>query len=113
MNTATLTKTTAAQDAFVNEARALLGDKGFTQDPERVEPWLTDWRGRYTGRALGLASPASTDEVAALMKLCVQHRVPIVPQGGNSGMAGGATPDESGNGVILSLRRMDAIRFVN
>ncbi|NQX95916.1 MAG: FAD-binding oxidoreductase, partial [Erythrobacter sp.] len=113
MTTATLPPTSARTQAFIEGARELLGAKGFTQDPELVEPWLTDWRGRYTGRALGLASPASTQEVAALMQLCNEHRVPIVPQGGNSGMAGGATPDESGNGVILSLRRMNTIRSLD
>lgn len=80
---------------------------------EDLEPWLTDWRGRYTGKALGLASPASTQEVAALVKLCAEHEVPIVPQGGNSGMAGGATPDKSGTSVLLSMRRMNAIRSLD
>lgn len=96
--------------AFLAAAGQLLGPRGLTTDPERMDAWLTDWRGRYTGRALALASPASTAEVAALVKLCAAHGVPIVPQGGNSGMAGGATPDETGTALILSLRRMDAIR---
>lgn len=95
---------------FLNEAAALLGDRGFTTDPERLDGWLTDWRGRYTGRALALASPASTEQVSALVKLCGKHSVPIVPQGGNSGMSGGATPDETGDAIVLSLRRMDSIR---
>ncbi len=94
---------------FATEATALLGPRGFTQDAELVDPWLTDWRGRYTGRAIGLASPASTAEVAALVKLCARHGVPIVPQGGNSGMSGGATPDASGDALVLSLRRMNSI----
>lgn len=100
----------AAADRFLAEAAALLGPRGLTTDPDRMDPWLTDWRGRYTGRALALAQPASTAEVAALVKLCAVHGVPIVPQGGNSGMAGGATPDASGTAIILSLRRMDRIR---
>lgn len=78
-----------------------------------MAPWLTDWRGRFTGRALAMASPASTAEVSALVKLCAQHRVPIVPQGGNSGMSGGATPDDSGEGLLLSLRRTNAIRSLD
>jgi len=77
-----------------------------------MDAWLTDWRGRYTGRALALASPATTAEVAALVRLCAAHGVPIVPQGGNSGMAGGATPDDSGTALLLSLRRMNAIRVI-
>ena len=97
-------------DAFLSAATAILGQRGLSRDSEVMNPWLTDWRGRYSGRAIALASPASTEEVAAVVKLCVQHRVPIVPQGGNSGMSGGATPDESGDSLLLSLRRMDTIR---
>ncbi len=96
-------------DTFLTALRALLGPRGFTDDPELVGPWLTDWRGRYTGKAIGLASPASTTEVAMLVKLCGQYGVPIVPQGGNSGMSGGATPDDSGEALVLSLRRMNTI----
>lgn len=99
--------------AFLAEVAAVLGERGLTTDPERVNAWLTDWRGRYTGRALALASPASTAEVVALVKLCAAHGVPIVPQGGNSGMAGGATPDETGAAILLSLRRMDRIRSLS
>ncbi len=100
-------------DAFLGALRALLGERGLTTDPQLMDTWLTDWRGRYTGRALALASPASTAEVAALVKLCAGHGVPIVPQGGNSGMAGGATPDASGQAILLSLRRMNAIRSLS
>ncbi|MGB3166687.1 MAG: FAD-binding oxidoreductase [Alteraurantiacibacter sp.] len=96
--------------AFLDAARELLGDRGLTTDPELVDPWLTDWRGRYTGRAIALASPADTAEVAALVKLCGEHGVPIVPQGGNSGMSGGATPDAGGRAILLSLRRMNGVR---
>ncbi|MDP2130358.1 MAG: FAD-binding oxidoreductase [Erythrobacter sp.] len=100
-------------EALLSEAAALLGPRGLTTDPDRMDAWLTDWRGRYTGRALALASPATTAEVAALVRLCAAHGVPIVPQGGNSGMAGGATPDASGTALLLSLRRMDAIRALD
>lgn len=95
---------------FVARAQDLLGPRGFTSDPDLLIPWLTDWRGRYTGRALAMASPANTAEVSALVRLCGEYGVPIVPQGGNSGMAGGATPDASGSAIILSVRRMNAIR---
>lgn len=96
--------------AFLAAALALLGPRGLSTDPDLVQPWLTDWRGRFTGRALALASPASTAEVAALVKLCGEHGVAIVPQGGNSGMCGGATPGDTGRELLLSLRRMNAIR---
>jgi FAD/FMN-containing dehydrogenase len=97
-------------EAFLAAAAELLGERGLTRDPELIEPWLTDWRGRYTGLALALASPASTAEVSQLMRLCTRFGVPVVPQGGNSGMSGGATPDQSGEAIVLSLRRMNAIR---
>jgi FAD/FMN-containing dehydrogenase len=100
---------TAPDPRFLQAAAALLGPRGWTVDPELMAPWLTDWRGRYTGRACGLASPADTQAVAALVRLCADHRVPIVAQGGNSGMSGGATPDQAGDAVLLSLRRLNQI----
>ncbi len=100
-------------NVFLDEAAAILGPRGLTRDAELVSPWLTDWRGRYTGKACAMASPASTDELSQLVKLCVAHGVPIVPQGGNSGMSGGATPDETGNAILLSMRRMNAIREID
>ncbi|MBM0171064.1 FAD-binding oxidoreductase [Altererythrobacter sp. C41] len=100
-------------DAFLASAAELLGERGFTRDPELMAPWLTDWRGRYAGNALAMASPASTAEVSAIVRLCARHHVPIVPQGGNSGMSGGATPDSGGEALLLSLRRMNAIRAVD
>ncbi|WP_305095733.1 FAD-binding oxidoreductase [Croceibacterium aestuarii] len=100
----------STSDPFLAEAADLLGPRGLTRDPDIMAPWLTDWRGRFTGEAMALASPASTEEVSALVKLCAAHGVPIVAQGGNTGMCGGATPDGSGNAILLSLRRMNAIR---
>ncbi len=94
---------------FLAAVDEILGPRGLTRDPDLIEPWLTDWRGRFHGQAMAMASPASTEELAALVKLCVAHHVPIVPQGGNSGMAGGATPDETGTALLLSLRRLNTI----
>lgn len=100
-------------DTFLAEAARLLGPKGLTTDPADMAAWLTDWRGRYTGKARAIASPADTEEVAGLVRLCARHSVPIVPQGGNSGMSGGATPFEHGGEIILSLRRMNRIRSLD
>lgn len=100
-------------DHFLAAAAALLGPRGMTRDPELLAPWLTDWRGRYTGTALALASPANAEELAALVRLCTQHGVPLVPQGGNSGMSGGATPAPDGRALLVSLRRMNAIRALD
>ena len=102
-----------SDQTFLTAAAELLGPRGFTRDSELMTPWLTDWRGRYTGQACGMASPASTAEVAALLTLCAAHGVAIVPQGGNSGMSGGATPDGSGLALLLSLRRLNRIGAVD
>ena len=96
----------AAVAKFCAAAAHLLGDKGFSQEIERIEPWLTDWRKRYVGRAFAIAEPSGADELIDLVKLCAAHRIAIVPQGGNSGMVGGATPDASGRALLLSTRRM-------
>src|SRR3546814_17989285 len=74
-----------------------------------MAPWLTDWRGKYHGRAAAMLSPATTGEVAAVVRLCAQEDAALVPQGGNSGMVGGATPDSSGTQLLLSLRRMNRL----
>lgn len=91
---------------ILSEFRAILGPKGYSDEPDVIAPWLTDWRGRFTGTAAALLSPANTHEVAAVVKLAAQHQISLVPQGGNSGMVAGATPDTSGKQLILSLRRM-------
>jgi FAD/FMN-containing dehydrogenase len=90
-----------------------LGPKGFTRDPADMAPWLSDWRGRVHGQAAALLSPANTDEVQAIVSLAAENRVAIVPQGGNSSMVAGATPSPDGHALLLSLRRMNAIRSLS
>jgi FAD/FMN-containing dehydrogenase len=87
--------------------------KAAITDAADIEPWLTDWRGRYHGQAQAILAPASTDEVAAIVCLAAEHRVPLVPQGGNTSMVGGATPPSDGSAVILSLRRMNRLRSIS
>lgn len=99
--------------ALLDSLASLLGPRGFTRDAEAMEPWLSDWRGRYRGRAAALLSPASTDEVRAIVERCAEARVALVPQGGNTSMVGGATPDPEGESLILSLRRMNSVRSVS
>jgi len=109
MSSETAIESQAGNTAFLDAAYRILGEKGLVTDGESMAPWLTDWRGRYHGKARALAQPASRDELAALVALCAKAGVPIVAQGGNSGMVGGATPDESGSALVLSTRRMNAI----
>ena len=90
-----------------------LGPRSVETDAAAIAPWLTDWRGRFHGHAAGMLLPASTQEVAAMVGLAAQHRVPLVPQGGNTGMVGGATPPADGSALILSLRRMNRLRSIS
>ena len=78
-----------------------------------AEPFLLDWRKRMLGRALAVVQPGHTAEVAALVRWCAAHRVPLVPQGGNTGLTGGSVPDDSGRAVVVSLRRMNRVRGVD
>ncbi|MGH8234866.1 MAG: FAD-binding oxidoreductase [Rhodanobacteraceae bacterium] len=89
--------------------RAAVGEANVLTDTD-ASPYLTDWRERYSGHALAVVRPESTDEVAAVVHACVEADVPIVPQGGNTSLCGGATPDDSGCAVVLSLQRMNRIR---
>jgi FAD/FMN-containing dehydrogenase len=93
----------------LSELRSILGPKGYSDDQDVISPWLTDWRGRFTGAAAALLSPATTQEVAAIVQIAAKYRLSLVPQGGNSGMVAGATPNSSGNQLILSMRRMNNI----
>jgi FAD/FMN-containing dehydrogenase len=98
---------------IIDRFAALLGPKGVTRDPDDIAPWVRDWRGRYQGAAAAILSPASTQEVAAVVTLAAELGVALVPQGGNTSMVGGATPPADGSALILSLRRMNRIRSLS
>jgi FAD/FMN-containing dehydrogenase len=100
----------SAAQRLVEEVRARFGQKVAITDRADIEPWLTDWRGRFHGQAEAILAPSSTEQVAEIVRLASEHRVPLVPQGGNTGMVGGATPPADGSALILSLRRMNALR---
>ncbi|MGE4411300.1 MAG: FAD-binding oxidoreductase [Sphingobium sp.] len=93
--------------------RTLLGSKGVITDPDEIAPWVTDWRNRFHGASPAIIAPASTAEVAGAMEIAREHRIPLVPQGGNTSMVGGATPPADGSAFILSLRRMNRIRSID
>ncbi len=73
----------------------------------------TDWRRRWHGRALAVVRPGSTEETAAVLRACLAHRVSVVPQGGNTGLVGGGVPDDTGEQILLSTRRMQAVREID
>lgn len=99
--------------AALAELQTALGFKGWSEDKALLAPHLIDARGRYRGKALGLARPASTEETTRLVRICAAHGIGIVPQGGNTGLVGGATPEGPGNEVLLQMGRMNHIRMID
>src|SRR3982750_437246 len=104
---------TKAEAEFIAEAQRKLGPKAVTTDAQDIAPWVSDWRGRVHGASPALLSPASTDEVVEIVRLAAAHRVALVPQGGNTGMAAGATPPADGSAILLSMRRMNRVRSIS
>ena len=100
-------------DEFVRRCRDIVGAPWVLADEPAMAPYLTDWRGRFTGRARAVLLPADTQQVAQLVAACAQARVPVVPQGGRTGLVLGSVPDASGAAVVLSLRRMNRILEVD
>jgi FAD/FMN-containing dehydrogenase len=78
-----------------------------------AQPYAVDWRERYRGRARAVARPAAAEEVGAVVRLCAEAGVAVIPQGGNTGLVGGATPDDTGRALILSLARLNRIRAID
>jgi FAD/FMN-containing dehydrogenase len=104
---------TDGEARLIAAARECLGSKAVVTDPGEIQPWITDWRGRVHGAAPAMLAPASTDEVVEIVRLAAEHGVPLVPQGGNTGMAAGATPPADGSALLLSMRRMNRIRSIS
>ncbi len=95
---------------LLDRLSALLGPRGILTEAADLEPHLADWRLLYRGRTPCVLRPASTAELAEAVRLCAAAGTPLVPQGGNTSMVGGATPDEGGRQVVVSLARMNRIR---
>ena len=91
----------------------ILGADGWLTQPSDVEPYLVDHRRLYRGRALGVALPRSVEQISRLLAACNEQRIGVVPHGGNTSYCGGATPDESGSQIVLSLRRLNRIRSLD
>jgi FAD/FMN-containing dehydrogenase len=97
---------------LIESLRQIVGAPNVLTDGD-LTTWVQDWRKRETGKALAVVRPGSTQEVAAVVKACAAARVSIVPQGGNTGMVVGSTPDASGTQVVLSLTRMNKVRTLD
>jgi FAD/FMN-containing dehydrogenase len=99
---------------IIEELKAITGASGWLDDPAELEPYLTEWRGLFRGQTPLLLMPASVTEVSAILRLCHEHGISVVPQGGNTGLAGGAIPGLEGKAEILvSTRRMNIIREID
>ena len=98
---------------FLQQLSGAIDQKYILTKEEDKAPYLTDWRKRFTGKALAVLLPGTSIEVAAIIQLCAQHQVAVVPQGGHTGFCGGATPDNSGTQIILNLKRMNQIREID
>ena len=96
--------------ALLERFAAIVGEKNALTDPRDTETYLIEQRDLYHGKTPMVLRPGSTEEVAAILKLASETRTPVVPQGGNTGLVGGQSPDESNTAIILSLGRMNRIR---
>jgi FAD/FMN-containing dehydrogenase len=95
---------------LIDALAAVVGAKGLVTDPADMAPYLVEPRGRYRGAALALVKPATTAEVAAVVRLAAAAKTPLVPQGGNTGLVGGQVPPENGRALLVNLSRMNRVR---
>ena len=101
------------QSALRQRLTEIVGAGGLLTDPLDMAPFLVDERGLYRGATPAVVRPSTTDEVARVVALCASEKIPIVPQGGNTGLCGGATPDASGGELVVSLARLNRVREVD
>ena len=102
----------STHNELIDSLRQIVGAPNVLTEGD-LTAWVQDWRRRETGKALAVVRPGSTAEVAAVVKACAAARVSMVPQGGNTGMVVGSTPDASGTQVVLSLTRMNKVRTLD
>jgi FAD/FMN-containing dehydrogenase len=97
----------------LSELKAAVGDGSWLESPDDVAPFLSDFRRLYRGSAALVLLPRNVDEVARILQICNRDEVAVVPHGGNTSYCGGATPDETGAQIVLSLRRLNRVRQVD
>src|SRR5262249_4811670 len=98
---------------LLGSIRAIVGDRGLLTDDSNTQAAAEDWRRLYKGNTQAVIRPATTQEVAAVVRLCARAGVPIVTQGGNTSMVGGAVPAEDGSELILSTARLNRVRDID
>lgn len=99
--------------SLIDSLRAIVGDHAVLTGPDDTAPYVRDWTGAFAGDAAAVVRPAGTDEVAAVVRTCAEAGAAVVPQGGNTGLAGGAVPDASAEQVVVVLDRMRTVREVD
>ena len=113
MNEAPPQRTVRERNEAFARIRAAVGERGWTADPAEMAPRLQDERGLYRGNAAMLVRPATTAETAAVVEICNEAGIPVVPQGGNTGLVGGSVPDADFAGIVLAMERMNKLRAVD
>ena len=104
---------TVDRQAALDALKSIVGAGHTLTDPELLAGALVEPRGLYRGKALALVRPGSTAEVGRVLAYCNEARIGVTPQGGNTGLVGGQTPDETGDEIILSTQRLKAIREID
>jgi len=100
-------------EAALERIKAAVGPRGWIAERAEQEPYLVEARRLWRGATRLVVRPASTAEVAAVVRICAEARLPIVPQGGNTGLVGGGVPPEDGTNIVLALGRMNRIRAID
>jgi FAD/FMN-containing dehydrogenase len=98
---------------LLSSLKSIVGEANVLTEDADVAPYVNDWRNAFHGRARAVVRPGTTAEVAAVVRTCAEHRAPIVPQGGNTSLCGGATPHASGSEIVLSLARLTRVRAID
>ncbi len=101
---------TPLPSGFLEQLGAIVGPSGLITAPDDLIPYITERRGRFTSNTPAVARPRSTEEVAAVVRLCTEAGIPMIPQGGNTGLVGGSVADGE---VLISLGRMNKVRAVD
>ncbi len=91
----------------------LLGPTGIIDDPAAMAPYLAEWRGFYQGKALLVAQPSSVDQVVGVVEICRRESLAMIPQGGNTGLVGGAVPGDASRHIVVSLEKMNRLRRID
>ena len=98
---------------FITKLENEIDASSLITDKSEMAKYIIDWPGKITGNALAVLRPQNTSEVSKIMGLAYEFEIPVVPQGGNTSVAGGSVPDDTGNSVVISLERMNKVRDIS